>query len=140
MQRLGPFSSIPKIATLVQEAESNRSKQRRLPSALLYDRHRCIVAPIRKEFAHTFISGIHNRNRNRGSCRNCYLYNLSQSPCDSVVKVLKQQSVMFDVNTEKKLQLAVERTYCRTGLVEKSISELKVQTGNGLKRHIRVNK
>ena len=41
---------------------------------------------------------------------------------------------MVDVNAEKKLQLVVERTYCRTGLVEKSISELKVQTGNGLKK------
>jgi translation initiation factor 2 alpha subunit (eIF-2alpha) len=62
------------------------------------------------------------------------LYDFTNSACESVKDLLDQQDIKIDENSDKKLQLSIERAYCRHGIPDRGLTELKVKTGDGLEK------
>jgi hypothetical protein len=62
------------------------------------------------------------------------LYDFTHSACESVKNLLDQQDIKIDDNAHKKLELSVERAYCRHGIPDRGLTELKVRTGGGLEK------
>jgi hypothetical protein len=62
------------------------------------------------------------------------LYDFTNSACESVKELLDRQEIKIDENSHKELQLSVERAYCRHGIPDKGLTELKVKTGDGLEK------